>query len=360
MSSGDTHHSQQKIKLCQQIILDHFGPTAATIASVLLDRGRLSLSQLLNFLNSTAGSGAVIIVRVWAPTQNQITVDDVQHTLLALIQQNCAWHILVSAESGKALFGTALREHNETIASAGEAGDEELVDLIRAQYEEQFDINAEEIIARLRFGPYIGMTGERFGAEAASIVALILKHGKLQARHICVQLAGSDTLRHAMIARLLLLLPHRTCIRPSLASSHISPCDNFISYEGEGKAIKRGSVLTPKELRELKDSVAIRIAEEDRLEWERGPGVGAAEVNAVKGKAAGNAARGKVADTFASPGRLGIRRVAQTKPSTNSGALSASSSCSYEEHRLEATRSAASSTTNGTKGEKQNGAKALW
>ncbi|KAL9940661.1 hypothetical protein V8E36_000149 [Tilletia maclaganii] len=379
MSAGETHHSQQKIKLCQQIILDHFGPTAATITGVLLARGRLSLPQLLKFLNTTGGSGAGVqhngggaaVPRggplgiggsssshhrqtgLGATSQNQISAENVQHTLLALIQHNCAWHVLVSAENGNAVFGAALREHNESVANARKAGDRELVASLRAGYQEFFEINPDEIIPRLRFGAYIGMTEERFGAEAAQIIRLIVKHGKLQARDICDQLAGTDTLRHAMIARLLLLLLHRTYIRPSLASSHISPRDKFIAYEAEGKATKRGSVFTPKELRELKDSVAARIAEEDRLEWEGGPGASTsvAEGSAVKGKAAGN---------FASTGRLGIRRVAQTNLSAKSGSLSGASSRSSKKRKLEATRSAASSTTNGTKGDKKNEVKSPW
>ncbi|KAE8237588.1 hypothetical protein A4X13_0g8726, partial [Tilletia indica] len=171
---------------------------------------------------------------------------------------------------------------------------------------------------------------------------LILKHGKLQARDICDKLGGDDPLRSTKIARLLLLLLHRTYIRPSLASSHISPRDKFIAYEVEGKQKRRGSVFTPKELRELKDNVAARIEAEERMEWEGGGGQAAAIAQVV------NTAQNGIRKMGSETGRLGIRRVVPGGSASKGGALHSSTSRSNKKRKQDATRSAAA---NGVKGD---------
>ncbi|CAD6942865.1 unnamed protein product [Tilletia controversa] len=304
MSVSESHHSQQKIKLCNQIINDHFGSTAAAITAVLLARGRLATPQIVKFANSApaastgapsavggapAGVGAGVpsggplgiggssatssAQGAGANTPTRISPATVEHTLLALIQHNCAWHVLVSNETGAAVFGQALKELHAKWAKATSPAE---AASMRAGYQEYFEINPDEIVPRLRFGSYIGMAQDRFGSDAADIIQLILKHGKLQAKDICNKLSAGDTDKSRKIARLLLLLLHRTYIRPSLASSHISPRDKFIAYEVEGKLKRRGNIFTPKELRELKDNVAARIEAEERMEWEGGGGQAAA------------------------------------------------------------------------------------
>ncbi|KAK0545101.1 RNA polymerase III subunit C82 [Tilletia horrida] len=384
-SAGETHHSQQKIKLCEQIVRDHFGSTAATITTILLARGRLAFPQIVKFLNSaaaadgTASAGGAAVPRGGPlgiggsnsggggrgdAAASRIHPSTVEHCIMVLIQNNCAWHVLVSSETGNAIFGPALDKFNNDIEATAAREGRAAAQAKRAGYQEFFEMNPDEIIPRLRFGAYIGMAHDRFGSDAAQIIRLILKHGKLTALDICDQLAGEDSLKRAMIGRLLLLLLHRTYIRPSLASSHISPRDKFIAYETEGKLNKRGSVFTPKELRELKDSVAVRIEDEERMAWEGGASLAMTSD--------GGASKGKAAGLHASTGRLGIvasisqtaftteiqcadassstsQRVASTSTS-KSGALHSSSSRSSKKRKLDATRSAASSA-NGVKAE---------
>ncbi|KAE8219016.1 hypothetical protein CF319_g7213, partial [Tilletia indica] len=107
------------------------------------------------------------------------------------------WHVLVSSATGAAVFGPALKDLHAKIAQAAtsEGGGAAAAASIRAGYQEFFEINPDEIIPRLRFGSYIGMAEERFGSDAADIIQLILKHGKLQARDICDKLGGDDPLR---------------------------------------------------------------------------------------------------------------------------------------------------------------------
>ncbi|CAD6911910.1 unnamed protein product [Tilletia caries] len=357
MSVSESHHSQQKIKLCNQIINDHFGSTAAAITAVLLARGRLATPQIVKFANSApaastgtpsavggapAGVGAGVpsggplgiggssatssAQGAGANTPTRISPATVEHTLLALIQHNCAWHVLVSNETGAAVFGQALKELHAKWAKATSPAE---AASMRAGYQEYFEINPDEIVPRLRFGSYIGMAQDRFGSDAADIIQLILKHGKLQAKDICNKLSAGDTDKSRKIARLLLLLLHRTYIRPSLASSHISPRDKFIAYEVEGKLKRRGNIFTPKELRELKDNVAARIEAEERMEWEGGGGQAAAIAQVVNTAAQNGSGKAGLGST----GRLGIRVSAKAAASSMSRA--------NKKRKLDATRSAA-------------------
>ncbi|KAK0564754.1 RNA polymerase III subunit C82 [Tilletia horrida] len=365
MSVNESHHSQQKIKLCQQIVKDHFGPIAASITGVLLARGRLSLQQIVKFLNTSTGAGSAAAssaagngvgvprggpLGIGSSTSSygssssansigttRIHPSTVEHHLLSLVQNNCAWHVLVSLESGHAIFGPALVRLKEEFKEVKQKEGAAAAAARRAAYQEFFEVNPDEIIPRMRFGAYIGVAEQRFGQDAGEIIRLLLKHGQLAANDIIHRLAGDDPMKSTKISRLLLLLLHRTYIRPSLVSSHISPRDKFIAYETDGKLVKRGSVFTPKELRQLKDNVAERIEAEDRLEWEGGAGLimsgSVAEGAGLKGKASGN---------HMATGRLGIIRTGHANGAHKSGALSLSSSRSSKKRKHDATRLAAS------------------
>ncbi|KAJ7236733.1 RNA polymerase III subunit RPC82-domain-containing protein [Mycena haematopus] len=106
----------QTARLCTHIIHSQFGPLTANVASVLLTRGRLTLSHIVRFTN--------------------LRPRTVRASLLVLVQHNVVWH----------------------------AHDEE---------GEVLEINIEECLLRLRFGRFVWQAGELFGDP------LILDHGKL-------------------------------------------------------------------------------------------------------------------------------------------------------------------------------------
>ncbi|KAN0060938.1 RNA polymerase III subunit C82 [Thecaphora frezii] len=288
-------HSPQKIKLCEHILLQHFGPITARVGALLLRRGRMTVRDLSRFLkqptsrtnrghndplsgagsSSSAANNAALHggdPNAPLPVPKRL----IQQAIMTMIQHGCAWH---------------------------SSTDPELAD----ESQEYFEINPDEVLARLRFGKYISIAEDFIGEDAARIVTLILKHGKLQARDIVEQLTapfcpqrddGNDEqdeddgikpkgkaakaakagtkrkaelreeeLRVEAIKRQLVHLLYHTYLRPSTLAQHVSPRDKEIAYEArERRKIK--NIPTPKELKEIRTRVLNMIADEREKEWE--------------------------------------------------------------------------------------------
>lgn len=133
MSSSRTTHSREKLKLCEQIVLNHFGPVASQIASLLLQRGRLSLKELERFLVSAVG----------VHEETNVTKAQILHTLLVLVQHNVLFHIRLNGDGG-------------IIDDIDEPGGTE-----------HFEINPEAILVRARFGTYIEQAQRLWGDEVS-------------------------------------------------------------------------------------------------------------------------------------------------------------------------------------------------
>lgn len=156
-------HSREKIQLCHEIILCHFGSVAARVAAVLLQRGRLTLRELSRFLNTSTvhvasglmqdqeedmqgevmGGPSTSATTSGAPLKSQRLI---QQTLLTLIQHNICWHACVMSDGQLALPGSG--------------------DSTRGI--EYFQINVDEVLPRLRFGAYLALAEERFGTEVGA------------------------------------------------------------------------------------------------------------------------------------------------------------------------------------------------
>ncbi|EST05329.1 RNA polymerase III subunit RPC82-related, helix-turn-helix [Kalmanozyma brasiliensis GHG001] len=295
-------HSPQKIKLCEHVLLQHFGPIAARVGALLLKRGRLTIREIGRFLNqaptrtnrgptdpfsnhSAIHSKSTLVSAPIAGASSSYNTSDpnapvpvpkflVEQTIMTLIQHGCAWH-------------------SSTDANVGDSN------------QEFFEININEVLLRLRFGRYIGIAEEELGSTAARIVKLVLQHGKLQASDIVDRIAsemdaqrraaaastdphnngdppngtanGSNkrkadatddlSLLHSEVARQLTVMLFRTYLRPSTAHQHVAPRDKEIKYEAKLRQKLRG-IPTPKELQKIKEEVRIKIAEEREADWE--------------------------------------------------------------------------------------------
>ncbi|KIK63714.1 hypothetical protein GYMLUDRAFT_162468 [Collybiopsis luxurians FD-317 M1] len=203
--------------LCVQIISTHFGPLSAKVAQALLNRGRLSLSQLVRF---TALKSRLV-----------------RNILLVLIQQNIVWHA------------------RSEIDGSGE---------------EVLEFNVDECLMRLRFGVFVNQAEELFGVAGASILQLVLDHGKLTPSQIFSKLNAAATTSYLssedktpiVYSQALYKLVSKHYLKPSTVSSHISPRDKRIQYEAEEKA-KLSGFPTSRQLREAKETADARLRREE-------------------------------------------------------------------------------------------------
>ncbi|KAG8863734.1 RNA polymerase III subunit C82 [Tulasnella sp. 330] len=200
---------KQTSRLCYHVIHSHFGPVAAKVSSTLLLRGRLPLSHLIRL------SG--------------VPPKDARHALLILIQHNIVWHSQSDPES----------------EGGGDVN---------------YEINWEEPVARLRFGTYLSILGERLGEVAIEVLQTILDHGKLRVGQVLDSLAFGDKQRIRLIKAAFLSLVTQKYLKPSTAASHHSPRDRLMSYEMECRRERSaGTILTPKELIEIKIEAVTRL-----------------------------------------------------------------------------------------------------
>ncbi|KAI0273832.1 hypothetical protein BC834DRAFT_855789 [Gloeopeniophorella convolvens] len=192
--------------VCVQIIRSHFGKLTSTVVSVLLSRGRLSFPQIVRY--------SVLKPRT------------VRAAILALVQHNVLWH-----------------------ATSDDGG-------------EIFEVNTDECLTRLRFGKYVWLAEQHFGAAGGSIVQLILDHGKLRPPYIMSQLAPRGSKQSAVYSQALHGLVTASYLKPSTVLSHVSPRDKRIRYEAEEKA-KIAGFPTAKELREAREVAEARLKREE-------------------------------------------------------------------------------------------------
>ncbi|KAG1774272.1 hypothetical protein EV702DRAFT_1241529 [Suillus placidus] len=193
-------------RLCVQIVRSHFGPLTANVASALLMRGRLSLSQLIRY--------------------TMMKPRTVRAAIVVLVQQNILWH-----------------------SNTEEEGD-------------MLEFNTLECLMRLRFGRFVWQAEQLFGPSGAEIVQLILDHGKLQPPDIISRLSIHNPKSSGLYSQTLYKLISGAHLKPSTLLSHHSPRDKRIKYEAEEKA-KISGFPTAKELREAQETAEARLKREE-------------------------------------------------------------------------------------------------
>jgi DNA-directed RNA polymerase III subunit RPC3 len=162
-------HSREKIQLCHEIVLDHFGSVAARVAAVLLQRGRLTLRELTRFLNTSTVHASTGLMQdqeedlnkqgdeIAGPSNSASTSSAplksqrlIQQALLTLIQHNICWHACVLPDG---------------LLAAPDADD-------ASRGIEYFQIKVEEILPRVRIGAYLAIAEEKFGDEVRKRVKI--------------------------------------------------------------------------------------------------------------------------------------------------------------------------------------------
>ncbi|KAN0075493.1 RNA polymerase III subunit RPC82 domain containing protein [Tylopilus felleus] len=193
-------------RLCTQIIDTHFGPLTAKVASVLLIRGRLSLTQLVHFTGMKPRT--------------------VRASIIVLVQHNILWHAHTDDEG------------------------------------EMLEFNALECLLRLRLGRCVWLAETLFGQTSAEIVQVVLDHGKLRPPDIISRLSRYNPKSSSMYSQSLYKLVSESYLKPSTFLSHKSPRDKRIKYEAEEKA-KITGFPTAKELRQAKVVAEARLRREE-------------------------------------------------------------------------------------------------
>ena len=151
-----------------------------------------------------------------------------------------------------------------------------------APTEEHFEVNTEEVVARLRFGTYTSCAEQWGGKLAAAVIRYLLCHGQAPPYQIVEHLAaypddraGSSNAecrngyeqRAAELRSLLVRMVDDMFVRPSTTVQHVSQQDRLIAYEDMLRKSFRG-IPTAKVLKEIKGKVALMIDEENRKDWE--------------------------------------------------------------------------------------------
>ena len=213
---------------------------------MLLRRGRLTVPELVRYLNASA----VSIPGHLTPQRTELAskassrlfpLRVVQQALIVLIQHHCVLH---SKPTGNALSG-----------------------------EEFFEINQEEVLCRLRFGTYLSLAHAWGGDDAQDVVRVLLYHGQMRVADILSALTHSDETqvpdanRIARLRVLLVSMLQDSVVRPSTPIQHVSPLDRQLTLELSLRKTQRG-VPTAKSLREIKAKVESIINEEDYRDWE--------------------------------------------------------------------------------------------
>lgn len=282
-SETSISHSREKISLCCEIILDHFGPIAAQVSSTLLQRGRLTLRELSRFLatptihaptgyvpeqddvshaetsmydiwqgagntsSNLGGSSTSSSATSWStPLKSQRLI---QQTLLTLIQHNICWHARALPN------GSLVQASMDNFTSAEDA----------FQGVEYFQINVEEVLPRLRFGAYLNIAEERFGEAGLSSINIILRNGKIKAADVIetVSQQGHD---REIVEDILRDLLYYGYVQPSWPKVHTSARDRRISYEAELVSRTR-KILGPKEKLEIAESARNTLVNDDHEVW---------------------------------------------------------------------------------------------
>lgn len=116
---------KETIRLCTLVLRDHFGEVSAVSKSVSFNLPRPSQSTTQRVGAELLKQGRISFVRIAHTTH--IKPQRIANALLVLIQHNLVWHWEASPGS------------------------------------ELFEINAKEVLMRLRYGRYLALTEDLFG-----------------------------------------------------------------------------------------------------------------------------------------------------------------------------------------------------
>ncbi|TIA91612.1 hypothetical protein E3P99_01028 [Wallemia hederae] len=209
--------TKEASRLCGIILENDFGVVVARVGQAVLEYGRLPLPLIARYA--------------------ELKPKQVRAALLVLIQHNCMWHC-------------------------------------QTDNDEFYETNADEILARVRFGRFIKYAADcvkdKDGESrcASEMVMTILLNGKMKPSDLFTSIPGD--FNADMKNRVLLTLVTSAALTKSTSIMHISPRDKTMIYEREIKEqdYKKNDILGPKDIKRIKDLAAARLFSE--MQAERG------------------------------------------------------------------------------------------
>lgn len=275
-------HSREKVSLCYEIILDHFGGIAARVAAILLQRGRLTLREISRFLanptlhaptgyipddgdagadaqsrdaSGVAGSSASFNDGASArgPLRSQRLI---QQALLTLIQHNMCWHARTNANG---LLVDASDEGYERDDAQGGT--------------EYFQMNPDGVLPRLRFGAYLTISEAQYGEVGRAITNEVLQNGKLRASGILDRLAGQegaagsgDPKKRSIVREVLTDMLYEAYLQPYLPVYNAAPRDRRIHKEAM-RVTQSKKLISESERKTIAQIARQEVASEDKAAW---------------------------------------------------------------------------------------------
>ncbi|KAG7562026.1 hypothetical protein FFLO_02498 [Filobasidium floriforme] len=201
---------KEAVRLAEYIIRADFGNIVASVASILLHRGRMRLTEIAHF--------------------TKLPRRQVAGILITLVQHNLAWHC--ETELGQ-------------------------------RTQEFFEMNLKECLMRLRWGRILELTQENMGEDARLVVQVVLQGGKLRLPHILQdQILGLDLItspskrevRKQQLTEVVYKLIINRYIQPTTPILHRTPYDEMLKKR-KAKEKSRSALLSVKELAQIKSDV---------------------------------------------------------------------------------------------------------
>ncbi|TIC04127.1 hypothetical protein E3Q17_00594 [Wallemia mellicola] len=208
--------TKEASRLCGIILENDFGAVVAKVGQTVLEYGRLPLPLISRYA--------------------EIKAKQVRAALLILIQHNCMWHC-------------------------------------QTDNDEFFETNADEILARIRFGRYIRYAIDSYKDKlesrcAGEMITTVLLNGKLRSGDIFERMPAD--IDETTMKKVLVQFLNTAAFTKSTPIMHVSPRDKTLLYEKEIKdtTYKKSDILGPKDIKKIKELAQARLLQE--LQVERG------------------------------------------------------------------------------------------
>jgi len=190
-----------EISLSKEIISDHFGPIVEKVCTALISKGRLLISQLVNY--------------------TKLTRLQVEKALFILIQQN----IVKYAEKPRTQLN-------------------------------YYSVDINEVLMRIHFPIFIRTIKEIFGTDGEEIAKLLLLHGRLSLTSLLTYVEDADSVKNtfcSMVATGFII-----AVRPE---DSISMVDKLLAEE-DIEVSKLGASLKANDVSRIRVSLAVRAENE--------------------------------------------------------------------------------------------------
>ncbi|CAE8720054.1 unnamed protein product [Polarella glacialis] len=188
--------SESAIALAANVLKDHFGPIVQKVGQVLLEKGALSLQEVLHYTRLVFDN----------PVDEPLSFQQVRNAMLVLLQ-----HGLISA-----------KPHPKLLASG--AKDTGILQL--------YSVDVDEVLARLRFSQFLEYVMAKYGELAYELLFAALRYGRVSRSKAIEEACKAVTDSSAAEAeQLLMQLVKDRVLRP------VDPCASPASVTADTPAV---------------------------------------------------------------------------------------------------------------------------